>query len=112
MKCPPCGAAMALLFTSSYCPACDKREAKKPAAPTTSEGDRLFVGSDGELWWRRKDGMELRLTSPDSRGPVVAFSLLESEGGNLIGIERMVRSRSVITRPLPADIEPKHWRAP
>jgi hypothetical protein len=58
---------MAFLFTSNYCPACERRDAENPAAVATAPvaRDSLYVGDDGELWWHRKDGEKLKNTYPN-----------------------------------------------
>lgn len=81
MTCPTCNGALAMLFTSTYCPRCEAREPERPgaakpatAAPAMVDGS-LFVGSDGELWtW--KSGIAWRITTNSNFGPVIAFRMI------------------------------------
>jgi hypothetical protein len=57
MTCPKCSGALAMLFTSTYCPKCEAKEPAQSVAydhPRLPE-HRLYVGEDGELWWRHND---------------------------------------------------------
>jgi hypothetical protein len=125
MNCSTCGGALAMLFTSSYCPACEDKKTAPAAAeqqvPTSLRGkdDVLFVGDDGELWWSRR-GVSTRLTMPSGHGPILAFRVsVLRPGGPLAVITESVDHVGVrwtqmhqFHGVLPKHIEPKSWSAP
>jgi hypothetical protein len=128
VKCQACGGALAMLFTSSYCPACEGKKTAPTAAeqqvPTALRGknDVLFVGDDGELWWSRR-GVLTRLTMPIGYGPIVGFKVV-TMASRLPAGTRVVFTESVDADGkrwshmhsfhgiLPAHIEPTQWRKP
>jgi hypothetical protein len=119
MNCPACNGPLAMLFTSTYCPACEKSATETQPASAPYEvvaADCLFVGDDGELWWQRKDGVRLRLTSSSGLGPIISFAVNRSMTSMEMLVHTMRHTMGTGTTHeiignllLPDDVEPKAW---
>lgn len=120
MNCPTCNGPMAFLFTSNYCPACEKRDTLVPLEPvqsvfTPAVKDCLYVGDDGELWWSH-NGVSTRITQPSGLGPIIAFTVNRSMTSMEMLVHVMRHAMSTGTTHetignmfLPDDIQPKQW---
>jgi hypothetical protein len=81
MTCPKCSGALAMLFTSTYCPKCEAKEPAQSVAydhPRLPE-HRLYVGEDGELWWRHND-ISWRITTGSTIGPIAHYEVSPKNG--------------------------------
>jgi hypothetical protein len=93
MTCPKCSGPLAMLFTSTYCPACEAHEVTvrgdAPAPTDASIGavvshpvradGTLFVGDDGELWWKHS-GISWRITTGSAIGPIAHYEVSPKNG--------------------------------